>query len=304
MLPRTVRPKAPPIKTQGIKTKLVPMIASSIQWSGLGRWVEPFVGSGAVAFNVAPERALLADTNKHIIAFYAGVQAGEITGFAARRFLETEGCRLSEAGESHYYFIRDRFNEAGAPLDFLFLSRSCFNGVMRFNGKGRFNVPFCKKPDRFRPALVTKIANQIDWSANIMAGKEWHFVTQAWQDTIAQVLPNDMIYCDPPYVGRHTDYYNRFGEDEADRLAASLIKERAPFALSMWLENKYRRNHWLDRWFASFPQKTNAHFYHVGSTEELRNEMTEVLIMSDNAYAVEVPAASPAIEELPLFQAI
>ena len=62
-LPCDVSPKAPRIKTQGIKTKVVPLIAKSIQWSGEGRWIEPFLGSGVVALNVAPERALPADTN-------------------------------------------------------------------------------------------------------------------------------------------------------------------------------------------------------------------------------------------------
>ena len=60
----------PPIKYQGIKTKLVPFILSSICWPGEGRWIEPFVGSGAVVLNVAPPRALLTDTNVHVIRFY------------------------------------------------------------------------------------------------------------------------------------------------------------------------------------------------------------------------------------------
>ena len=260
MFPKKVRPKAPPIKTQGIKTKLTPMIAASVRWSGQGRWIEPFVGSGAVALNLAPQKALLADTNKHIINFYKDVQSGQITGAAARRFLEIEGQHLLETGEKHFYFIRDRFNDEGAPLDFLFLSRSCFNGVMRFNSKGRFNVPFCRKPNRFRQALVTKIANQIDWAAEVMSGKDWEFAVQPWHETVASAQANDMIYCDPPYVGRHTDYYNGFTDEEADQMAQALIGSEAGFAVSMWLENKYRRNDYLDRWFAEYPMETTSHF--------------------------------------------
>jgi site-specific DNA-adenine methylase len=63
----------PPIKCQGIKTKLVPFLFSSLQWEEKGRWIEPFLGSGVVAFNLAPRRDLLADTNRHIIGLYQGI---------------------------------------------------------------------------------------------------------------------------------------------------------------------------------------------------------------------------------------
>lgn len=302
MFPKHVAPKAPPIKTQGIKTKITPMIAASIHWNGQGRWVEPFLGSGAVALNLAPNRALLADTNKHIVNFYKDVQSGTITGASARRFLEVEGRRLLDVGEDHFYFIRDRFNEEAAPLDFLFLSRACFNGVMRFNSKGRFNVPFCRKPDRFRPALITKISNQIDWAAKVMDGKDWVFIVQPWQETIGVARQGDMIYCDPPYVGRHTDYYNGFSDDEADQMAQVLTNCKADFALSMWLENKYRRNAYVDRWFSSYRIETTAHFYHVGSREELRNEMIEALVISHGAALLEKSSVAPSVSDLPLFQ--
>ena len=93
------------------------------------------MGTGVVAFNLASKRALLCDTNPHLIAFYQGVSAGEITPEIVRNYLEIEGARLSAKGESHYYAIRDRFNEQHQPLDFLFLSRAGFNGMIRFNRK-------------------------------------------------------------------------------------------------------------------------------------------------------------------------
>ena len=61
--------KIPPIKCQGIKSKLINFITSNISWNGEGRWVEPFLGSGVVLFNVQPERALIGDSNPHIINF-------------------------------------------------------------------------------------------------------------------------------------------------------------------------------------------------------------------------------------------
>lgn len=289
-LPRAITPKAPPIKSQGIKTKVVPLIARSIAWSGDGRWIEPFFGSGAVALNIMPTRAILADTNVHVIDLYRNIRKGTINGRTVRARLEREGAALRKRGESHYYAIRERFNEGGDPFDFIFLNRSCFNGMMRFNKKGHFNVPFCRKPERFRPALVTKIVNQVEWAREVMKGKDWDFVVQDWRTTMADAKPRDMIYCDPPYIGRHTDYYNGFTDDEADDLAKALIDTPAGFALSMWLQNKYRRNSYVDRWFADFPQRTMSHFYHVGPSEGLRNQMTEVVILARKSATV--PAAS------------
>lgn len=302
-LPRDVAPKAPPIKTQGIKTKLVPLIARSIVWHGEGRWVEPFLGSGVVALNIAPQRALLADSNQHMIDLYRGIQTGEVNGPRVREYLVREGTELLDRGEAHYYHVRERFNEAGSPFDFIFLSRACFNGMMRFNKKGGFNVPFCRKPERFRPALVTKIVNQVEWAQRAMAGKDWTFITQDWRETLAQAQAGDMVYCDPPYVGRHTDYYNSFTDQESDDLAQALIASPADFALSNWLENKYRRNEYVDRWFGQHPQRTMSHFYHVGPSESLRNEMMEVVVLSEGAAAPVEPEPERRPSVLPLFEA-
>ena len=281
MLPsRITRVKAPPIKCQGIKTKLVPLIGAAVRWAGEGKWVEPFLGSGVVAFNLAPDRALLADTNQHLIRFFQGVQSGSITPTHTREFLEREGNILQERGEDHYYAIRERFNAEAYPLDFLFLNRSCFNGLMRFNLKGGFNVPFCRKPDRFRPAYVTKIVNQVKWLQRRMRGRDWTFKVADWRDTLKEVAPEDFVYLDPPYVGRHTDYYNQWSDEDASSLALSVTELPSGFAYSMWKENRFRANPHLDEYFADFPVVTKAHFYHVGSSEDLRHAMEEALVIS------------------------
>ena len=280
ILPRSTRVRVPPIKTQGIKTKIVPLIMSSIRWDGTGRWIEPFVGSGSVVFNVQPKTAILSDSNKYIIALYKGIQAGHITPRIVREFLENEGRNLLVEGEKHYYAIRERFNANGDALDFLFLNRSCFNGMIRFNKKGGFNVPFCRKPNRFRQAYITKICNQVAWIQEILDGKDWEFKVSDWKDIVLQAEKNDFLYIDPPYIGRHTDYYNNWQEPEADELAQMLQKIQSGFAYSMWLENKYRKNAHIEQWFSTFPMFTVGHFYHVGPTESLRNEMQEALIVS------------------------
>lgn len=273
--------KAPPLKCQGIKTKLVPFIFGSIQWSATNdaRWIEPFLGSGVVALNLAPQNALLSDTNHHIIAFYKAIQNGELTRESVRDFLIDEGKKLAVQGADYYYEVRKRFNTHGSSFDFLFLNRSCFNGVMRFNSHGKFNVPFGHKPQRFTKAYITKIANQVNWVAKQMRGKNWEFLVAKWNEVLSKAQPCDFVYLDPPYIGRHTDYYNSWGEGEAASLAASTKNLSCGFALSMWLENRYRKNTHIEECWSGLELRVCSHFYHVGSSEALRNEMDEALII-------------------------
>ena len=81
----------PPIKSQGIKTKLVPWINDLVLSAGVdfnARWIEPFFGTGVVGFNSPMQGThIVGDTNPHIINFYRGVQSGEITPNSMRVFL-------------------------------------------------------------------------------------------------------------------------------------------------------------------------------------------------------------------------
>lgn len=81
-----------------IKTKLVPWISHCASLDAQTVWVEPFMGSGVVGFNLAPRRALFSDTNIHIINFYRSIQNGELTAAGCKKFLESEGSRLKSRG--------------------------------------------------------------------------------------------------------------------------------------------------------------------------------------------------------------
>lgn len=273
--------RVPPIKCQGIKTKLVPFICGQIHWieQPHSRWIEPFLGSGVVAFNLAPQRALLTDTNQHIVRFYQAIQAGKIDRDSARSFLTQQGAQLASLGEQHYYAVRDRFNQSGSPLDFLFLNRACFNGLIRFNRKGEFNVPFCRKPHRFSQSYVTKITNQIHWVAGQMAHKQWEFRVADWQEILGEAQPQDFVYLDPPYIGRHTDYFNRWNEADAEQLAIAAQTLPCSFALSMWLENQHRKNVHLEQCWAGLEMRVCQHFYHIGSQQNWRGSMSEALLI-------------------------
>lgn len=272
-------PLVPPIKCQGIKTKLVPFITEKLLWDGKGTWFEPFLGSGVVLFNVQPDRAIVNDRNEHIIALYKGIQSGEITPSSVRDYLEKEAPKLDAGGVDYYYEVRTRFNEYHSPYDLLFLNRSCFNGIMRFNKKGAFNVPFCQKPNRFRQAYVTKITNQVAKVGKAMWMRDWEFRAGDWRELVDLPQFGDCVYLDPPYIGRDTNYVGEWSEQDARDLAAWAHKTPAQVYLSMWKQNKYRKNEHIDECWSDFEMFTYEHFYHVGSKESLRNAMVEALLV-------------------------
>jgi DNA adenine methylase len=290
--------KVPPLKCQGIKTKLAEWIKDHTALEKDGTWFEPFMGSGVVGFNVRPYRAVFADVNPHIINFYNAIQRGEITPGIVREFLEQEGARLHEKGEVHYYEIRERFNQSGNSLDMLFLNRACFNGVMRFNRKGQFNVPFGHKPERFAKAYITKIANQIKYVQQAIGQYDWRFVCMDFRKVIPDARQGDFIYCDPPYIGRHVDYFNAWSENDEQELYDLLSTTPAKFILSTWHSNCFRSNSAIEKYAYRFTILTREHFYHVGASEKNRNPMLEAIVLNYNPL---LPVEMEVEKQLALF---
>ncbi|MEW6773446.1 MAG: Dam family site-specific DNA-(adenine-N6)-methyltransferase [Bacteroidota bacterium] len=268
----------PPIKCQGIKTKLIDVIKHISSHVKYEMWIEPFMGTGVVGFNIRPEKAIFADSNPHLIRFYSDLQMNKITPQKVKSFLQSEGNKLLIAGEDYYYKVRERFNNNHDPLDFLFLNRSCFNGMIRFNSKGDFNVPFCRKPNRFSKAYITKIVNQIENIQEIIKHKKYSFVCQSFDETIKQATKDDLIYCDPPYIGRHVDYFDSWNEKQEFLLHKMLTESGSKFILSTWHSNKYRKNEYLNTLWTNFHISTIEHFYHLGGKEDNRNPILEAVI--------------------------
>jgi DNA adenine methylase len=279
-----MRVVVPPIKSQGIKTKLVPWIQSLMPVVS-GRWIEPFLGTGVVAFNSGFKRAVLGDVNPHIIQFYQAVKDKSITPNLVREYLEREGRLLEQSpedGYSHFRAIRDRFNTTFDPLDLLFLSRAGFNGMMRFNRRGKWNIPFCQKPGRFSRAYITKIVNQVQDIASLIQ-PEWRFMPETFDKVLSLATKEDVIYCDPPYIGRYVDYYSGWTEEDEQKLFHLLSTTPAKFILSTWHHNDFRRNPFIDSLWSRFQVVTRDHFYHSGAKIENRRTVVEALVFNFSA---------------------
>lgn len=289
----------PPIKSQGIKTKLVPWIKEIASKKG-GEWMEPFLGTGVVAFNMGFKKALLNDTNPHIIKLYQEIQEGVITSQIVKAYLQKEGELLkksSDNGYDHFRFIKARFNKKPNSLDFIFLSRAGFNGMMRFNKKGEWNIPFCKKPERFSQSYVTKIVNQVERVSNAIR-PEWEFTNKQFSEIIPLAKKGAVIYCDPPYYGRYVDYYNGWTEKDEELLFNQLSETKAKFILSTWHHNDYRKNEMISKFWNRFNIITRDHFYHSGGRIENRRSIVEALVCNFDLEE-EIAAHNHGVSERP-----
>lgn len=270
----------PPIKSQGIKTKIVPRINELVDKIRTkdSVWVEPFLGTGVVAFNARIDHTVVNDTNPHIIRLYKDIASGCVSGAITRDYLTEEGQLLKDLGYPHYLEVRKRFNESPNSLDFIFLSRSCFNGIMRFNQSGRFNTPFCKNVDRFSKSYITKISNQVE-SVSKVINHDWIFCNESFEGVIEQYgTENSIIYCDPPYFGRNTNYYGCWSEHQEETLYKLLKRTPSKFILSTWIKDRKDENLMIGRFWREFNVMEIDHYYFVGPKVENRGSVLEALI--------------------------
>lgn len=272
----------PPIKCQGKKTKLVSHIKELYSKLTLDNSVyyEPFMGSGIVGFNIEPERAIFSDNNPYIIKFYNSIKSNEIDLDTIRIFLEEEGKKLLESGKDYYNLVRDRFNKDGNILDFLFLNRCCFNGLMRFNRNGKFNVPYCKKDDKLSSDYIDKIIDQVKKVKELLdRHPDWQFICSDWKNIVKDAKEEDIIYCDPPYLGLFSTYYTEYdinNEKELQDFLNNICNSK--WIYSSWKENKDKTNEFILDLIGKYDSIDIEHRYQIGSKNEYRNKVVEILI--------------------------
>jgi DNA adenine methylase len=183
--------KKPFLKWAGAKTQLVRKLRQHFP-SGEYRFIEPFVGSGAVFLNSPYSKSLLSDSNQDIITLFSVLQKRS-TPFIARC---GELFAAENNAEAVYYDLREEFNschdeERRAAL-FVYLNRHCFNGLCRYNQKGKFNVPFGRYTRVYFPAAeMQQFASRLETAELRMTD---------FRSVLKKTKKGDVVYCDPPYV--------------------------------------------------------------------------------------------------------
>ncbi len=184
------------------------------------RYVEPFVGSACLFFELAPTSAILGDTNAQLVEFYTVLRTDP-------RRLHRRLAHIPRDVASYYKWremVPARLDKETRALRFLYLNRNCFNGIYRTNVKGEFNVPFGKKVGAYPTA--------IDFARCADLLKHVKLVAQDFEKTLEGVGSGDFVYLDPPYALDSRRVFRQYGPGsfkttDVARLGKSLKRAHA-----------------------------------------------------------------------------
>ena len=189
------------------------IIRPAIKWSGSKRYValelsnfiieqkryfEPFVGGGSMLPFRKAKMAIASDIIPELIELWIQIKNNpkQVAEEYKKRWK-----RLQNEGHDVYYEIRDNFNKTKNVFDFLFLTRTCVNGLIRYNTNGEFNNSLHKNRPGINPNTLREIL--LVWNYFI---QDVDFRNCDYRETLSDVNKNDFIFLDPPYGGTKDRY--------------------------------------------------------------------------------------------------
>lgn len=182
-----------------------------------GRYIEPFLGGGAVFFHLAPAAAILSDVNAKLIATYKSVRD--------QWQLVKEALEALQARHSKEFYYEERMRQHSQShlraAQFLYLNRTCYNGLYRENLKGQFNVPIGTKSQVLLPDDDFAAASKRLSTAELRVAD--------FEVVVAEATAGDLLFLDPPYTTAHNCNgfikYNQkiFTWDDQRRLHNSIV---------------------------------------------------------------------------------
>ncbi len=214
----------PLVKYRGGKSKEIPHLEKHIP-NFDGRYIEPFFGGGAMFFYLEPKRAIINDINSKLMAFYKGVKSDfetlqkELSEIEKKYHInrkkfeelkaQTPTERVDDGNEALYYQIRDMFNDLtdkkySDALLYFFINKTAYSGMIRYNSKGEFNVPYGRYAN-LNTSLVTKAHSRLLTNTEIYNCDYKNIFEMAEED--------DFMFLDPPYDCVFSDYGNAEHKD-------------------------------------------------------------------------------------------
>jgi len=192
----------PFLKWAGGKTQLIPELSKYVP-TNFNKYIEPFIGGGALFFYLNPGKATISDSNEELITTYKTVR-DNVEGI-----IEILGSYKNQ--EAFFYKIRaldpSNLSDIERAARLIFLNKTCFNGLYRVNKKGEFNVPYGKRTGDFFNREQLRDSSEFLQNANILHSD---YLTTLKNYANA----GDFIFLDPPYypVGKYSDF-KRYTKD-------------------------------------------------------------------------------------------
>lgn len=230
----------PFVKWAGGKRQLVPAIMDRLPKT-YNTYFEPFLGGGALLFASEPEKAIVGDINKVLIDTYNQIKH-DVSSLMEILNKFADEHNAAEDKKEYYYSMRESYNEKikNNKYDlmtvalFLYLNKTCFNGLYRVNSKGLFNVPFNNRKtlNIYSKENLEEIAKYLD-KITIMNGD--------FEDTCKNAKAGDFVFFDSPYAPLKADSFESytkegFAMEEHIRLA-QLYKELSDRGVYCMLTN-------------------------------------------------------------------
>jgi DNA adenine methylase len=153
-----------------------------------GRYFEPFIGGGAVFFDLLPEKAFLSDLNNELVITY-NVIKNDVENLI-------KSLKKHKLDKEYFLKIRsqnpEKLSDTNTASRFIYLNRTCFNGMYRVNSKGGFNVPFGKYTNPL-------ICDEVNLRKVSKALQNVEIKKQDYKEVLKKARKGDFIYFDPPY---------------------------------------------------------------------------------------------------------
>jgi len=221
-----VTPK-PFVKWAGGKRQLIPILNENLPKT-FGTYFEPFLGGGALLFNMLTERndqkCSISDLNSDLVLSYTAIR-DKIDDLIIS--LKNHEKNYQKNSKEYYYSIRESNprSEIEKTSRLIFLNRTCFNGLYRVNSKGKFNVPLGKYTN---PNIVNE--ENLRSVSNILRSSRVSIKCRDFEAILRDAKKNDLVYFDPPYqpvsdTANFTSYTNKdFTYDDLNRLVELCMK--------------------------------------------------------------------------------
>lgn len=255
----------PFVRWAGSKRQLVPNLVALMP-EKINTYIEPFFGSGCLYFKVKPKKAILSDINLELISVYQAVRKSPLE---VSQYLES----IPHSAEAFYQLRAiahrslDKFSSAAR---FIFLMKSCFNGVYRTNMSGQFNTPYS--------GIVNKLPTLDDLENVAKLLKTAKIRHVDFEETINSAQRGDYIYADPPYpskVFRGEYGYKRFEHSDWIRLVNACERANQRGALVMV---SFCDSDWLKNCFPDWRFETVSTRRTVSANPMKRKPVDEVVI--------------------------